>query len=90
MIVNKFKLPNKNTLIWLGYQPIYGCENILILAGVEVLFLKTIKSFNIVDIQRDMEKLSHEEFFKKYEWPDNSSGYDLYRELKETEEYPRD
>ena len=85
MIVNKFKLPNDNTLIWLGNQPICGCENILILAGGEVLFLKTIKSISVVDIQRDMEKLSHKEFFKKYEWPENSSGYDLYREL---EEYP--
>lgn len=88
MIVNKFKLPNNNTLIWLGYQPIYECENILILAGREVLFLKTIKSFNVEDIQRDMEELSHGEFFRKYEWPHNSSGNDLYWELKDTEEYP--
>ena len=88
MIVNKFKLPNNNTLIWLGNQPIYECENILILAGREVLFLKTIKEFNIADIQKDMEQLGHDKFFKKYGWPHNSSGHDLYWELKDTEEYP--
>jgi hypothetical protein len=88
MIVNKLKLPNKNTLIWLGNQPIYGCENILVLAGGDVLFLKPIKSFKVRDIQRDMEQLSREKFFKKYEWPYDSSGNDLYRELRKTEEYP--
>lgn len=88
MFVHKFKLPNKNTLIWLGNQPIYGCENVLILAGGDVLFLKPIKSFNVRDIQRDIEQMSHQEFFEKYEWPDNSSGNDLYGELRKADEYP--
>ena len=88
MIVNKFKLPNKNTLIWLGDQSIYGCDNVLVLAGGDVLFLKPDKTFKVSDIQRDIEQLSHQEFFLKYDWPDNSSGNDLYDELGKTSEYP--
>jgi hypothetical protein len=42
MIVHKYKLPNGNTLLWLGNQPIYGCENVLVLAGGNVLFLMYI------------------------------------------------
>ena len=69
MIANKYKLPNGNTLIWFGNQPIYDCENVLILAGKEVLFLKTVKEFSLSDIHRDMEKLGHDKFFKEYDWP---------------------
>ncbi len=88
MITAKFKLPNKNTLIWLGNQPIDGCENVLILAGGDVLFLKPIKTYRISEIQTDIKRLSHKQFFDKYEWPDNSSGNDLYSELGKTDEYP--
>jgi len=88
MIVHKYKLSNQNTLIWLGNQPIYGCENVLVLAGGDVLFLKPVKSFRVKDIQRDIEQLSQPEFLKKYEWPNNSSGTDLYDELSKTNEYP--
>lgn len=88
MIVHKFKLPNKNTLIWLGNQPIYGCENVLVLAGGDVLFLKPFKTFRVRDIQRDIEQLSRQEFFEKYDWPDGGSGSDLYNELSKADEYP--
>ena len=88
MIVHKYKLPNQNMLIWLGNQPIYGCENVLVLAGGDVLFLKPAKSFRVRDIQRDIEQLSQAEFLEKYEWPNNSSGTDLYWELSKTDEYP--
>lgn len=88
MIVHKFKLPNKNTLIWLGNQPIYECENVLILAGGDVLFLKPVKTFRVRDIQRDIEQLSRQEFFEKYDWPDGGSGSDLYDELSKASEYP--
>jgi len=88
MIVHKYKLPNGNTLIWLGDQPIYGCDNVLVLAGGDVLFLNPVKSFRITDIQKDMERLSRKEFFQKYDWPDKSSGNDLYDELSKTSEYP--
>lgn len=63
MITNKYKLPNGNTLIWLGNQPIYGCENILILAGGDVLFLKSVKTFGVKEIQRDIKALDYDEFF---------------------------
>jgi len=88
MIERKFKLPDKNTFIWLGNQPIYGCENVLILAGGDVLFLKPIKRLGVTDIQRDVAQLSRQDFLKKYEWPNNSSGNDLYDELGKTDEYP--
>lgn len=88
MIVHKYKLPNGNTLIWLGNQPIYECENVLVLAGGDVLFLKPLKTFRVRDIQSDIEQLSHQEFFEKYDWPDNSSGNDLYWELQKADEYP--
>jgi len=88
MIVQKYRLPNGNTLIWLGGQPIYECENILVLAGGDVLFLKPVKSFRVTDIQRDIEQLSRQEFFQKYDWPDNASGNDLYDELSKSSEYP--
>ena len=60
----------------------------LILAGGDVVFLKPVKSFSVRDVQRDIEQLSHQEFFEKYEWPDNSSGNDLYSELSKADEYP--
>lgn len=88
MIAKKYKLGNGNTLIWFGNQPICGCENVLILAGKEVLFLKTVKQVSIGDIREDMETLGRTKFFKEYDWPQNSSGYDLYRELKDKKEYP--
>jgi hypothetical protein len=64
VIVNRFKLPNGNTLIWLGNQPIHDCENILILAGKEVLFLKTVKQVSISDIRKDMAALGRTKFYK--------------------------
>jgi len=88
MITQKFKLPNNNTLIWLGNQPIYGCENVLILAGGDVLFLKPVKTFRVTDIQNDIQRLNRKDFLNKYDWPDNSSGNDLYSELGNTKEYP--
>ena len=88
MIVHKYKLPNGNTLIWLGNQPIYECENVLVLAGGDVLFLKPVKTFRVRDIQRDIEQLSRQEFFEKYDWPDGGSGSDLYWELQKADEYP--
>ena len=90
MIENKFKLPNKNTLIWLGNQPIHGCENVLVLAGGDVLFLKPLKTYSVsvIDIQKDLMKLSRQKLFQKYNWPNNSSGNDLCDELSKTSEYP--
>ncbi|GAI36971.1 unnamed protein product, partial [marine sediment metagenome] len=64
------------------------CDNVLVLAGGDVLFLNPVKSFRITDIQKDMKRLSRKEFFQKYDWPDNSSGNDLYDELSKVSEYP--
>ena len=88
MIAHRYKLPNGNTLIWLGNQPIYECENVLILAGGDVLFLKPVKKLYVKELQQDMEKLSQQEFLEKYGWPNNSSGTDLFWELQKADEYP--
>ena len=81
MIVNKHKLPNGNTLIWLGNQPIYECENVLILAGGDVSFLKPVRTLEVGELKKDLEQLDQQEFLKKYGWPNNSSASDLYWEL---------
>ena len=44
MIQGKFELPNGNIFIWLGEHKIHECENVLILAGGDVLFLREVKS----------------------------------------------
>jgi hypothetical protein len=82
MIEQKYKLPNGNTLIWLGNQPIHGCQNVLILAGGDVQFLKAAEVLKAADVQQEIEHLDRREFFEKYGWPNNSSGNDLYGELK--------
>lgn len=88
MIAYKYKLPNGNTLIWLGNQPIYECANVLVLAGGDVLFVKPVKKLEVKKLQEDMKQLSQRQFFEKYGWPSNSSGTDLYWELQKTDEYP--
>jgi len=88
MIEHKYKLPNGNTLIWLGNQPIYECENVLILAGGDVLFLKPDRRLEVKKLQQDMRQLDRQGFFDKYGWPNNSSGNDLFSELQKEDEYP--
>lgn len=82
MIEQKYELPNGNVFIWLGNQPIHGCENVLILTGGDVLFLKTHRKGNNQTIRHDINKLDKGEFLDKYGWPDNESGNGLYLELK--------
>jgi hypothetical protein len=84
MIEHKYKLSNGNTLIWLGSQPIYECENVLILAGGDVLFLKPARTLEAREFKQDLERLDQQEFFNKYGWPNNSSASDLYWELRKT------
>ena len=80
--MNKYKMPNGNTLIWLGNQPIYECENVLILAGGDVVFLKPVRTLEAGELKRDLEQKDQQEFLKKYGWPNNSSANDLYQELR--------
>jgi hypothetical protein len=83
MIEQKYKLPNGNTFILLGNQPIYGCKNVLIKAGGDVVFLKEERIDKVSDIKDDIVNMSKPAFFTKYSWPENSSGNDLYWELKD-------
>ena len=94
MVLTKYKLPNGNVLIWLGRGGIWGksegVDNVLVLAGGDVLFLKTVKIIELYKekVREDIKSLSREEFAKKYEIPGNG---DLWKELKEgvkTGKYP--
>ncbi len=88
MIEHKDRLSNGNTLIWLGHQPIHECEDVLILAGGDVLFLKPVKRFEVKKLQQDMRVLGRQGFFEKYDWPNNLSGNSLFLELQKEDEYP--
>jgi len=82
MIEQRCELPNGNVFIWLGNQPIHDCENLLILSGGDVLFLRTHRREDGAQIRNDIQTLSKNEFMRTYDWPDNSSGNDLYREIR--------
>jgi hypothetical protein len=94
MTLQKYSLPNGNTILWLGKGGVWGSsddlDNVMILTGGDVLFLKTIKTISLRDeeIREDLQKLSYEEFIKKYEVPDK---YEVWDELKrgiQSGEYP--
>lgn len=94
MVLTKYKLPNDNVLIWLGRGGIWGksegVDNVLVLAGGDVLFLQTSKILELrrEEVREDIKNLSYEELAKKYELPGNG---DLWKELKEgleTRKYP--
>lgn len=82
MIQQKWELPNGNTLIWLGNQPIHDCENVLILASGDVIFLRTHRREDGARISNDIANLTKDDFLNAYGWPNNSSGSDLYWELR--------
>lgn len=82
MIEQKYELPNGNIFIWLGNQPIHGCENVLILSGGDVLFLRRSREEKSERIKEDIKELEKVEFLDKYGWPLNESGNGLYLELK--------
>lgn len=82
MIEQRYELPNGNMFIWLGNQPIHDCENVLILSGGDMLFLKRSREEKGERIKEDIKKLEKDEFLDKYGWPHNESGNGLYLELK--------
>ncbi len=85
MVLFKYKLPNGNVFIWLGKGGIWGIsegvDNVLVLEGGDVLFLRTTKviSLNEKEVKEDIKNLNYDEFAKKYEL---SSNYELWNELK--------
>lgn len=97
MVLFKHRFPSGNIFIWLGKGDIWGkglkkagIDNVLILAGGDVLFLKTAKVLPLYEekIKEDIKTLTHEDFIKKYDLPADS---DLWKDLKEgveSGEYP--
>jgi len=79
----KWEISNGNILIWLGNQPIHGCKDVLILSGGNVVFLKPEKEEIATKLKNDIETLDKVTFLNLYGWPNNSSGNELYAELKE-------
>lgn len=61
-------LPRDNVFIWLGSFDNSQVNNVLILAGGEVLILKAIRRFDLsqVQIRNDLEKEEIEAFIEKY------------------------
>jgi len=82
MIELQHDLGNGNILIWLGNQPIKKCEHILVLRGGDVKLLRAEETISGEKLTADLRNLDKSEFLKKYHWPNNSSGDDLYRVLK--------
>jgi len=94
MTLLKYKLPNDNVVIWLGsgfgWVKNDGIDNVLILAGGDVLYLKTIKRLSLSDnqVREDLKNLSYNKFYKKYDLPDK---FELWSDLQEgvkTGKYP--
>lgn len=82
MIEQKYELPNGNIFIWLGNQPIHGCENVLILSSGDVLFLKTMRREQSEKLRWDIAIMDRKEFLREHKWPNNESGNGLYLELQ--------
>lgn len=83
LIFFKEILPNDNVFIWLGSYDNTQINNVLILAGGEVLILKAIRRFNL-NIERtrnDLINMSIEEFI---------DNYDLIKYLSIIEDFVKD
>jgi hypothetical protein len=85
MVLSRYKLPNDNVLIWLGTGGMWGktkgVDNVLILAGGDVLFLETTKMISLHDqaFREDLANLNPEAIITKYELPTNT---ELIQDLK--------
>jgi len=85
MIENKFLLPNGNVLLWIPGKSKDKIENILILAGGDVLLLKSIKHISMLHsyYRDDVLSLPFNDFIKKYKLEEYKDiYYDLIKELK--------
>jgi len=97
MVLSKYRFSNGNIFIWLGKGGIWGkgqekggIDNVLILAGGEVLLLKTVKVLPLYEekVKEDIKTLKYEDFIEKYDLPTDG---DLWKDLKEgveSGEYP--
>ena len=54
----------------------------LILSGGDVLFLRTHRREDGLRIRDDIGALTKDAFMTSYGWPNNSSGDDLYWEIR--------
>lgn len=91
MIINKYLLPNGNVLLWIPNRREDNIDNVLILAGGEVLLLKSINHINMLYsyVRSDIKTLPFNELVKKYKLEGYEDiYYDLIKELREGN-YPK-
>lgn len=69
MTLFKDILPNDNVFIWLGSFDNTQVNNVLVLAGGEVLILKAIRRFDLIQeqIRKDLLEMSIREFIDAYD-----------------------
>lgn len=83
MSIEKYVLPNGNIFVWLGkWKKEEGAiDNVLILAGGDVLFLKIDKVLPLwrKEVRKDLVELDYRAFMEKYELP--IDDWELYKEL---------
>jgi hypothetical protein len=86
MVLSTYKLPNDNVLIWLGTGGLWGktqeVDNVLVLAGGDVLFLRTVKTLPLYEekVMEDIRNLTYKDIVAKYELP---ASEELVLQLKE-------
>ncbi len=88
-MIDKYRLPNNNILMWLGTSD-QAVNNILILAGGDMLFLTALKTVSLSEdkTRNDIMTLDRKSFVQKYGAPIN---HELWEDLKKgvkSGEYP--
>jgi hypothetical protein len=89
-MLDKYRMPNDNVFIWLGTTE-KKVNNVLILAGGDVLFLEAIRTLSLMkeEVRNDIRTLDPSSLIKKYELP--IDDFELLGDLKrgvETKQYP--
>lgn len=89
LLIDKYRLPNNNIFMWLGTSD-QAVNNILILAGGDMLFLTALKTVSLSEdkTRNDIMTLDRKSFVEKYGAP---ISHELWEDLKkgvESGEYP--
>ncbi|MBA3045046.1 MAG: hypothetical protein FP824_02390 [Euryarchaeota archaeon] len=91
-MIDKHKLANDNILLWLGTTGGQdNIDNVLILAGGDVLFLKTVEKIPLwrPDVRKDLNSLDYKQFIQKYNMPiDNIELWNYFKRGVDSKELP--
>ncbi len=88
-LIDKYRLPNDNILMWLGTSD-QAVNNILILAGGDMLFLTALKTVSLSEdkTRNDIMTLDRKSFVEKYGAPVSPELWDDLKKGVESGEYP--